>query len=211
MDYRGLTSENPRSAGSTCDPLWLFPVMVTYVRLDHMALDIIVLSILRRGPLHGYELKRRVQRPTLTPLSNNSLYPMLSRFEAAGVVTMTVQEQEGKPARKVYAITDLGRQHLMELLSELPPALARNEEEFLVRLSFFAELTPAARGAILDARRAVLNEELAQVQELLREEERSPSRVWRTFAQERLLDRLDSERTWIAALSTESPTLRADV
>ncbi len=34
--------------------------------MDAVVLEIFVLSVLRRGPVHGYELKRRVQRPSLT-------------------------------------------------------------------------------------------------------------------------------------------------
>jgi DNA-binding PadR family transcriptional regulator len=47
--------------------------------MDGMMLEIFVLSVLRTGPVHGYELKRRVQRPSFATLSNNSLYPMLRR------------------------------------------------------------------------------------------------------------------------------------
>jgi len=95
---------------------------VTYVRLDDMSLDIFLLSILRAGPGHGYELKRRVQRPTLTPLSNNSLYPALRRFELAGAVTKRVETSEGRPARNVFAITDSGREVFRDLVSTLPPS-----------------------------------------------------------------------------------------
>src|ERR1700712_756760 len=109
-----------------------------------MVVEIFALSILRSGPVHGYELKRRVQRPSLTPLSNNSLYPMLRRFEADGLVTKTIEEHDGRPSRKVYAITDAGRERLRSLLSSLPPELASSDEEFLVRVSFFPEIARPA-------------------------------------------------------------------
>ena len=172
--------------------------------LDGMALDIIILSVLRAAPVHGYELKRRVQRPTLSPLSNNSLYPYLRRFEQAGAVTKTVEEHEGRPARNVYAITDVGRRMLTDLISTLPLEQAGNDEEFLVRLSFFGEIAPANRTAILAARAAVLDGAIAQVRTLLGESEPSPEREWRNLAMGQLLERLHSERSWIATLTEKA-------
>ena len=168
-----------------------------------MVLEIFVLSILRTGPVHGYELKRRVLRPSLTPLSNNSLYPMLRRFEADGLVTKTVEEQAGKPSRNVYEITDAGRERLRGQLLSLPPDLASSEEEFLVRVSFFHEIPEANRRAIIGARESALLAERAQVAELLDETTPSPKTAWRTKVMTRVLEDLDSERDWIAQLTTQ--------
>ena len=92
-----------------------------------MALDIIILSILRSGPVHGYELKRRAQRPSLADLSNNSIYPYLRRFEDAGAVTHELEAQEKRPPRKVYSITESGRRLLLDLISTLPLELAADD------------------------------------------------------------------------------------
>jgi DNA-binding PadR family transcriptional regulator len=171
-----------------------------------MVVEIFVLSILRAGPVHGYELKRRVQRPSLTPLSNNSLYPMLRRFESDGLVTKTVEEQDGKPSRKVYAITDVGRDRLRTLLCSLPPELATSDEEFLVRVSFFPEIPIPARRAILAARSAVLDAASAQVGELLEESAKSPGREWRNLAMQRVLETTNTERKWITEIARRAET-----
>jgi DNA-binding PadR family transcriptional regulator len=174
--------------------------------MDGMVIEIFVLSILRSGPVHGYELKRRVQRPSLTPLSNNSLYPMLRRFEVDGLVTKTIEQQDGTPARKVYAITDAGRDRLRTLLCSLPPELATSDEEFLVRMSFFHEIPIPARRAILAARAAVLDGASAQVGELLAESESTEARAWRRLAMQRVLDTTNSERAWLAEIAKKAET-----
>lgn len=163
-----------------------------------------MLSVLRAGPVHGYELKRRVQRTNLTALSNNSLYPILRRFEERGIVTRNDESQDGKPDRKVYTITDAGRAHLTELISVLPAKLAANDEEFLVRVSFFHELQPAQRLAILAARTTVLDAALATVRTLIAESAPSPSREWRLLTMRRLVDDLERERHWITELETKA-------
>lgn len=163
-------------------------------------LDILILSNLRAGPVHGYELKHRVQRPTSAKLSNNSLYPILRRFEESGAVTGMQEAQEGRPARTIYAITDSGRHLLTELISTLPAALAGNEEEFLARVNFFAEIEPAARTSILDARAQALDARLEQARTVLSDAAASPTGAWRALAMQHLVAGLVAERRWVDEL-----------
>ena len=173
--------------------------------MDGMVVEIFALSILRAGPAHGYELKRRVQRPSLASLSNNSLYPMLRRFENEGLVTRTTEAQEGKPARNVYSITDAGRERLRTLLWTLPPELATNEEEFLVRVSFFPEIPEDNQRAIIAAREAVLAASRAKINSLIAEMSPSPKSEWRgTVVMNHMLERIDAERTWIASIAEKA-------
>jgi DNA-binding PadR family transcriptional regulator len=170
-----------------------------------MVVEIFALSILRAGPAHGYELKRRVQRPSLASLSNNSLYPMLRRFENEGLVTRTTEAQEGKPARNVYSITDAGRERLRTLLWTLPPELATNEEEFLVRVSFFPEIPEDNQRAIIAAREAVLAASRAKINSLIAEMGPSPKNEWRgSVVMNHILDTIDAERTWIASIAEKA-------
>ena len=174
--------------------------------MDGMVVEIFALSILRTGPVHGYELKRRVQRPSLATLSNNSLYPMLRRFESDGLVTKSTEEQDGKPARNVYAITDEGRERLRSLLWTLPPDLASRDEEFLVRVSFFHEIPAQNQRAIIAAREAVLSASRAHVTALLDEIEPGTRTEWRARVMKHVLETVDDERTWIASIAEKAET-----
>lgn len=168
--------------------------------VDGMTVEIYALSVLRHGPVHGYELKRRVRRPSIAPVNNNSLYPALRRLEGAGAVTKSVEQQEGRPARNVYAITEAGRALLLDLVSTLPRELAADDEEFLLRVSFFDELAVPARLEVLGARRTVVQEALGQVQGLLAEPAAETTRPWRRRSQEQLVDRLEQELRWLDEL-----------
>lgn len=169
-----------------------------------MAIEIYVLSVLRREPVHGYELKRRVNRPSVTPISNNALYPALRRLEEAGAVTKTVESHEGRPSRNVYAITAAGRQQLTDLISTLPREIAGSDEEFLLRVSFFAELPVDVRLAVLGAREDVVRAVLDQVSALLLESPNTPERQWRDRAQRQLVERLEQELRWVDELRTQA-------
>jgi DNA-binding PadR family transcriptional regulator len=172
-----------------------------------MSVEVIVLSVLRAGPVHGYELKRRVARPSLTPLSNNSLYPMLRRFEQQGLVTKSVEEHEGFPPRNVYAITESGLQRLTALLQALPPELATDDEEFLMRLGFFEEIPAANRRAIVAARLAALDASAATVSTLLEENSgkgASAKHEWRAEVMSHVLENLASERAWTVDMAKKA-------
>ena len=95
--------------------------------------------------MHGYELKRRVVRPSLATVSNNSLYPALRRFEELGAVTVTVEQQEGRPARRTYRLTEAGAALLLERASVLPSEKAASDDEFAVRVALFDDVAPEAR------------------------------------------------------------------
>src|SRR6516164_9642658 len=100
-----------------------------------MYLDLLVLAHLAAQPSHGYEIKKRVEMSIGSPaLNNNVLYPALRRFEEAGAVTSELVPQQGVPPRRVYRLTEAGRDLLLDLLEDFPDSLADAENEFLTRL-----------------------------------------------------------------------------
>lgn len=73
-------------------------------------LPALVLGVLRHGPLHGYDIARRIQvdsEETFT-LRDGQLYPILHRLEADGHIEAEWVPQEGRPSRKVYRLTESG-------------------------------------------------------------------------------------------------------
>jgi DNA-binding PadR family transcriptional regulator len=160
-------------------------------------IEIMILRNLSRRPAHGYELRKRVEAVTGVVLNNNSLYPALRRFEEAGAVTRTAQEQQGRPARLVYELTDVGRDLLHSLLADLPPDAAQDDVEFMTRLGQFTFLAEPERLAVLDARDAALAERLDR---LVRLQGRSAGERWSMLVTAELMQRAEQERQWLAGL-----------
>src|SRR5262245_13431378 len=116
------------------------------------SLDLAVLGLLKEGPMHGYELSKRL-RFTLGPLysvSYGSLYPCLKRLGKTGMV----QERPGdvKPskalrrkataadptmsqrrARKVYELTPEGETFFFEQLEQ---GAVYDTDRFQARFAF---------------------------------------------------------------------------
>ncbi|MGW0707876.1 PadR family transcriptional regulator [Streptomyces sp. NPDC002643] len=161
-----------------------------------MWIDILLLAELARGPRHGYELRREVEAATGHSLSNNSLYPRLRQFVDGGAVLRSAEEQEAKPPRHVYSITDVGREVLHDMLAELPEEGVDQSREFHARLVNFAWLNPEEQLRVLDARDHVLARNGDRVAALasVRVEQ------WSRLALDHGIERIDAERDWLAGL-----------
>ncbi|MCU7723391.1 PadR family transcriptional regulator [Actinoplanes sp. KI2] len=166
-----------------------------------MYLDIVILSHLQRGPVHGYELKRKVSQTTAYALHNNTLYPALRRFEEAGAVTKTAETLPGRPPRHVYEITELGRELLHDMLADLTPEQAADENEFLTRVGQFEHLTADERGRVLSARTEALGVQKTHLAGLAERSTRSRNHEWGGLVVAELAGRIDRELAWIERLT----------
>lgn len=72
-------------------------------------LEVCVLRVLADGPTYGYAIATRLADAGLGTLKGGTLYPLLTRFESAGLVAVEWRAGEGGPGRKYYALTDDGR------------------------------------------------------------------------------------------------------
>lgn len=77
-------------------------------------LDAIILAPLVDGPLHGYAIVKRLYKHSdgMLKLGEGQLYPALHKLEKAGLVVAHWDQQEGKPSRRVYSLTEAGREEL---------------------------------------------------------------------------------------------------
>lgn len=133
-----------------------------------MYTDILILVMLSSEPMHGYEIKKRVEQILggSVSLNNKVLYPALKRFEEMNAVQREVVRQEGKPDRHIYRITDHGRELMRMLLQDASPEILRNDAEFLTRVSLFEQIEPKARLEILRTRAEFVSKKLAHTQEM---------------------------------------------
>jgi DNA-binding PadR family transcriptional regulator len=83
-------------------------------------LDAVILGALCDGPLHGYAIVKRLQSNSdgLLKLGEGQLYPALHRMERKGLVTAVWDQQEGKPSRRVYSLTEMGKAELARCRSD---------------------------------------------------------------------------------------------
>ena len=77
-------------------------------------LETLILGALQHESLHGYEISKRIRAasPEALSVAEGRLYPALHALERDGLVTATWVPCEGKPAKKVYTLTDSGKAEL---------------------------------------------------------------------------------------------------
>lgn len=83
------------------------------------ALEMMVLQLLRRAPLHGYALAQLIKRASddLLEIEEGSLYPALQRMLKAGWVTADWGLSERNRRVRIYRITTQGRKQLEREMS----------------------------------------------------------------------------------------------
>src|SRR6476469_8374518 len=130
------------------------------------ALELAVLGLLHESPLHGYELRKRLNLLLgwTRLLSYGSLYPALKRMLRAGLVTEVATDSPGVSRRQriVYQITAAGSEYFACKITDVGPS-AWEDEDFNMRFAFFSRTDSEVRLRILEGRRSRLQERLDRV------------------------------------------------
>jgi DNA-binding PadR family transcriptional regulator len=130
-------------------------------------IELAVLGLLHEGPMHGYELRKRLNLMLGwgRVLSYGSLYPTLKKMLKGALI----EEAPGAAApvtrrpRIVYQLTDAGHREFQRLMAEVGPT-AWEDDNFDIRFAFFGRADMEVRLRVLEGRRTRLQERLDRVQ-----------------------------------------------
>lgn len=127
-------------------------------------LEFAVLGLLHERPMHGYELRRRLNARlgVFRALSFGTLYPCLSGLQGRALVSVDrdTAAPTGRRQRITYTLTESGRVAFAELAGRSDPG-SWEDDAFDVRLTFFSRTEREVRLRILEGRRARLAERLS--------------------------------------------------
>ena len=85
------------------------------IQMKRALLDVCVLRALRDGESYGYQIIKDIN--PYVSISESTLYPILRRLEAAGLVSVRSAEHNGR-LRKYYRITPLGLKKIEYFIEE---------------------------------------------------------------------------------------------
>jgi DNA-binding PadR family transcriptional regulator len=132
-------------------------------------LELALLGILHETPMHGYELRKRLNSVlgAFRAFGYGSLYPALKDLLQKGLIAEDAVPDAGagrpldrpRRSRIVYRLTAEGKERLNDLLGESGPA-TWEDDGFGVHFAFFGLTQAEVRMRILEGRRSRLEERL---------------------------------------------------
>lgn len=151
-----------------------------------MSLPHAILGLLNYQAMTGYDLKHRwfdVSMRYFWPADQAQIYRTLDNLVGRGWATFRVEPGGDRPNRKVYSLTDAGRQELAQWLTT-PLRLPAVRDPLMVQLFSAAEIPDAEIAGLLAENRAAHLARLAAYEEVRAQlEQRDPSkprRLWLT-------------------------------
>jgi DNA-binding PadR family transcriptional regulator len=174
-------------------------------------IELAVLGLLHEGPMHGYELRKRLNLMLGwgRVLSYGSLYPALKKMLRGNLIeeaTATMTPVSRRP-RIVYQVTEKGTAEFERLMSEVGPT-AWEDDNFDIRFAFFGRTDMEIRLRVLEGRRTRLQERLDRIQSQLSMTEKEVDR-YSAELQRHGVESAEREVQWLSDLikaERNSPT-----
>ena len=173
----------------------------------------VCLAILNFRDATGYEIKKlstESHYAHFVDASFGSIYPALNKMEADGLVTQREERQPGKPARKVYSITERGREELLDQLGH-DPREDVFKSEFLMIAMCAHLLDRETVSRAIDTNLAQMRAKIDMVRDVLETEKDVPTTGWLTdFAQccmHAHIDFIEERRGQLEALAIQPAPL----
>ncbi len=167
------------------------------------ALGLIVLTLLTEEPMYPYRMQQLIRERGKDAVVNvrqrASLYQSIERLHRDGLISVhQTAQQEGRPERTLYAITELGRETARRWTRDMLSRPAQHYPEFPAALACIPLLTPEDALNQLHVRLEALTESVRQ----LHLQTPDDAQVPRLFLleSEYQMAVLQAERTWVTAL-----------
>jgi DNA-binding PadR family transcriptional regulator len=150
-----------------------------------------ILGLLNWKPFSGYDLKKYIAGSELFFWSgnNNQIYTSLVELHKQGLVSQEIQPQEHLPTKKIYTITEAGREELHRWLRS-DPELPEFRNNFLIQLAWMDELTGDELETLLARQAEEIN---IQLQMRYAQRERASVTPKRTAREEFLWTRIEEK------------------
>jgi len=124
-----------------------------------LSVRLLMLGLLKQGPLHGYEIKRIIETEMSdwSHVAVGSIYFALEKMAQERLIEESETTREGnRPSRTVYRITDSGRTEFLRLLRESWAELEPQRFSLDFGIAFMGDLDSRELYGFLKSRVTVL-------------------------------------------------------
>ena len=109
-----------------------------------MSLQYAILGLLNYDSMTGYDIKKMFDNGinNLWAASISQIYRELSTLEGKGRLTSVIQQQDDRPDRRIYSITDSSRAAFRSWITNFPEKFSKEKrDEFSLRIFFGSNLS----------------------------------------------------------------------
>jgi DNA-binding PadR family transcriptional regulator len=158
--------------------------------------ELLLLGLLSGSSMHGYQLNEVIEQrlPLLSKIKPSTAYSRLDRLAIDGLVESTAERVGRRPERKVYALTEAGRERFLALLRENLSSADLAPQAGDLGVLFHRALPPDEVATLLTARRDATARRRPHFEEMI--ERHRPGTPGRLIA-EHTLTHLDAEIGWL--------------
>jgi DNA-binding PadR family transcriptional regulator len=169
-----------------------------------MSIRLVILGLLSRQPLYGYEIKHIIEdhMGDWTDIKFGSIYFALSKLTEAGDLEIIAETRTGKrPAKTVYQITPKGKTEFFRLLKQLWSEHKQTYYPLDIALFFMDNLDRAEVDQYLQNRIQIVKDQLDKLKRHREEHRRNSAVPKQAFA---IINHscyhLESEYNWLQEL-----------
>jgi DNA-binding PadR family transcriptional regulator len=181
-------------------------LLLTYVNkreVQSMSIEYAILGILSWRPSTGYELKKIFEDSSFMYWTgnNNQIYKALIKMHEKGLVISKVIHQDSSPSKKVYTITEQGKNQLKDWVKSTPEA-PEIKKTFLIQLAWSDMLSNQEINELFSKYENELKIQLVMEQEKSKRALHSPNRstreclIWNAIS-ENIIATYTNELDWI--------------
>ena len=106
-----------------------------------MSIKYAILGLLHYRDMHGYEIKNRIETNFAYTWTVNygQIYTSLKTLVADGDIVLAdvIPSEDGAPPKKMYSLTDKGREEFRKWLGSSPQKKVLHRDSFMMRFIFF--------------------------------------------------------------------------
>ncbi len=157
-----------------------------------------LLALLYQRPMHGYELGKQFSSVVNAEwdVKPGQIANTLARLNDAGLVNYEMEASADSPDRKVYSLTEKGREELADWYLSAEVRDYRLGDAFYIKLVLSLLGGPVTPDQVLMSQRRELFQQLHEVTELLRHADRQTQLPWILLLESATMH-LDADLRWI--------------
>ena len=129
-----------------------------------MIKQLLLLGVLMNGKMHGYRLNEYVKHAMsfYTDLKKSTAYYILDQLEKDGYVSYKLEREGKRPERRIYEITEQGKDYFLELLRDCLGSYTPTSFGDDIGAAFIDRLSPEEASDLLTIKRQKIEDQLVK-------------------------------------------------